>query len=92
MYDSAVVHIEKSLPNAIDMQDKARREYLLAQLYEMNNNQDTASDYYDKAIQHTTDPLMDIYANLNKAKMLKSNDPAEIDNSIATIIAHGKKR
>ncbi|HXR84661.1 MAG TPA: tetratricopeptide repeat protein [Hanamia sp.] len=91
MYDSAIGYIRNALPNAIDMADKARREYLLAQLYEMNNNQDTASDYYNKAIRNTTDPLMDIYANLNKAKMLKSKDPAEIDKSIAQLVRMSKK-
>src|SRR6185312_3468117 len=91
MYDSAIGYIRNALPNAIDMADKARREYLLAQLYEMNNNQDTASDYYNKAIRNTTDPLMDIYANLNKAKMLKSKDPAEIDKSIAKLVRMSKK-
>ena len=91
MYDSAITHIEKSLPNAIDLQDKARREYLLGQLYEMNHVQDTASEYYDRAIRHTTDPLMDIYANLNKAKMRKSSDPAEIDNSIGRLLRMAKK-
>ena len=91
MYDSAIGHIEKALPNALDVQDKARREYLLAQLYEMNNNQDTASDYYDKAMRHTTDPLMDIYANLNKAKMLQSKDPAEIEKSITTLLRMARK-
>jgi tetratricopeptide (TPR) repeat protein len=91
MYDSALVYIKKALPNAIDMADKARREYLLAQLYEMNSNQDTASDYYNKAIRNTTDPLMDIYANLNKAKMLKSKDPAEIDKSISQLVRMSKK-
>ncbi len=36
---------------------------------------------------------MDIYANLNQAKMLKSNDPAEIDKSIARLLhmAHKDK-
>ncbi len=77
----------------MDLQDQARREYLLAQLYEMNNSQDTASDFYNLAIKHTTDPLMDIYANLNQAKMLKSDDPAEIDKSIARLLhmAHKDK-
>jgi len=91
MYDSAIGYIERALPNAIDMADKARREYLLGQLYEMNGKQDTASDYYDKAIRNTTDPLMDIYANLNKAKMLKSKDPAEIDNSISRLLRMARK-
>ena len=91
MYDSAIGYIQNALPNAIDMADKARREYLLAQLYEMNGNQDTASDYYDKAIRNTTDPLMDIYANLNKAKMLKGKDPVEIDNSISRLLRMARK-
>ncbi len=91
MYDSAIVHLDNSLPNTIDMADRARREFLLAQLNEINKNLDTASDYYDKAIRHTTDPLMDIYANLNKAKMLKSKDSAEIDRSIAVLLHMAKK-
>ncbi|HET7117905.1 MAG TPA: hypothetical protein VFI29_15525 [Hanamia sp.] len=91
MYDSAIVYIKNALPNAIDVADKARREYLLAQLYELNHHQDTASYYYDKAIKLTTDPLMDIYANLNKAKMLKSQDPAEIDKSIARLLHMARK-
>jgi len=91
MFDSAVIHMQNALPNAMDMQDKARREFLIAQLYEMQNNQDTASDYYDKAMKHTTDPLMDIYANLNKAKMLKSNEPQEIAKSINTLLRMAKK-
>ena len=91
MYDSAIGYIEEALPNAIDLADAARREYLLAQLYEMNDEQDIASDYYDKAIKHTTDPLMDIYANLNKAKMLKSKDRDEIDRSIARLLRMARK-
>ncbi|MDQ2719681.1 MAG: tetratricopeptide repeat protein [Bacteroidota bacterium] len=91
MYDSAVIHMVEALPNAMDEEDKARREYLIAQLYEMNHKQDTASEYYDKVIRHTTNPLMDIYANLNKAKMLKSKDPSEIDKSIGRLLHMAKK-
>jgi tetratricopeptide (TPR) repeat protein len=91
MYDSAIVHMVNALPEAIDIEDKARREYLIAQIYEMNHQQDTASDYYSKAIKNTTDPLMDIYANLNKAKMLKSTDPAEIEKSINRLLHMAKK-
>ena len=91
MYDSTLIHLQNSLPNTIDMEDRARREYLLAQLNEINKNLEAASDYYDKAIRHTTDPLMDIYANLSKAKMLKSKDPAEIDKSIITLLRMAKK-
>lgn len=91
MYDSAVSYIEDAMPNALDLADKARREYLLAQLYERSGKQDIASDYYDKAIKHTTDPLMDIYANLNKAKMLQSKDPDEIERAITRLLRMGRK-
>lgn len=91
MYDSAISHIEAGMPNAMDISDKARREYLLAQLYEMKGSQDTASEYYNRAMRHTTDPLMDIYANLNKAKMLKSHEPAEIAKSIHTLLLMARK-
>ncbi|MGN6803096.1 MAG: tetratricopeptide repeat protein [Ginsengibacter sp.] len=91
MYDSAIAYIQNSMPNALDLQDQARREFLLAQLYERSNKPDTDTNYYDLAIRHTTDPLMDIYANLNEAKMLKSNDPAEIDKSIARLVRMAHK-
>jgi tetratricopeptide (TPR) repeat protein len=91
MYDSAIAYIQNSIPNSLDLQDQARREFLLGQLYEMNHKQDTAKNYYNLAIRHTTDPLMDIYANLNQAKMLKSNDPAEIDRSVARLVHMARK-
>jgi tetratricopeptide (TPR) repeat protein len=85
MYDSSMLHLQNTLPITIDLQDQARREFLLAQLNEMSGSLDTASSYYNAAIHHTVDPLMDIYANLNKAKMLKSTDPEEIDRSIQVL-------
>jgi hypothetical protein len=91
MYDSAIIHIEKGLPNSIDNDDKARREYLLAQLYEAKDVQDTARNYYDLAIKHTTNPLMDIYANLSKAKMLKTGDPDEIKSAINRLVSMSRK-
>jgi len=57
-YDSAAVHLEKAISNADDKQDKSRREFLLAQLYEMNGQTDKASEYYGKASKHTVDPLV----------------------------------
>ena len=91
MYDSSLNHLSNSLGNVANIEEQARREFLIAQLFEITHKQDEAKDYYDKAMHHTTDPLMDIYANLNKAKMLRSNDPAEIDKSIATLAHMAKK-
>ncbi|HVZ96208.1 MAG TPA: tetratricopeptide repeat protein [Chitinophagaceae bacterium] len=91
MYDSSLAHLKNSMPTTLDEEDQARREFLMAQLYEQTNKPDDASAYYDKAMHHTANPLMDIYANLNKATMLRSHDPAEIDKSIANLLQMAKK-
>jgi len=68
-YDSAAAHLEKALSNADNKQDKSRWEFLLAQMYEMNGQYADATHFYALAARHTVDPVMDIYANLNSAKM-----------------------
>ena len=90
-YDSSAKHLEKALANALDKEDKSRWEFLLAQMYEMTNQPVKAFDYYTRASHHTTDPLMDIFANLNKAKMYKSTDPKELDNTIANLLKMAKR-
>ena len=91
IYDSAATHLEKALNAAADKQDKARWEYLLAQLFEMTNQPGKASQYYSKAIRYTTDPLLDIHANLNNAKIYKGNDPKEFNNTIDNLIKMARR-
>ncbi|MEO5647549.1 MAG: hypothetical protein ABIQ56_04255, partial [Chitinophagaceae bacterium] len=91
MYDSTVTHLSKALSNAADKQDLARREFLIAQLYEKTKNIEKANEYYARAIRHTVDPLMDIYARLNRAKMSKSNDPAALNNSIDNLVKMARR-
>jgi tetratricopeptide (TPR) repeat protein len=91
MYDSAAMHLEKALSAAEDKQDKARWEYLLAQLFEIKKEPQKASQYYTKAMRHTTDPLMDIYANLSNAKIYRSNDPKEFNNTIDNLVRMAKR-
>ena len=91
MYDSAAYHLEKALSAAEDKQDKARWEFLLAQLFEITRQPEKASQYYSKAIRHTTDPLLDIYANLNNAKIYRSNDPEEYNKTIDNLVKMAKK-
>ena len=92
IYDSAAVHLEKALSNADDKEDKSRREFLLAQLYELTGQVDKATDYYAKASHHTVDPLMDIYAQLNSAKMYRNGGNAkELSSSIATLLKMAKR-
>jgi len=92
IYDSAAIHLEKAISNADDKLDKSRREFLLAQLYELSGNTGKASEYYGKASKHTVDPLMDIYAQLNEAKMYRSGDNIkELNNSISNLARMGRR-
>ena len=92
LYDSTAVHLEKALSTADNKQDQSRWEFLLAQLYEKSGNYDKASAYYSKASKHTVDPLMDIHARLNDAKMMRNNsNPKELDKAIDNLAKMGKR-
>ncbi|MEO6729786.1 MAG: hypothetical protein ABIN01_01120 [Ferruginibacter sp.] len=91
IFDSTATYLEKSLSNADTKQDLSRSEFLLAQLYEITGQFDKATNFYQKVSVHTVDPLMDIHARLNNAKMLKSTNPEELANSINTLVKMSKK-
>ncbi len=91
MFDSSATYLEQALSNTETIEDRARAEYLLAQLYEISHRFDQATIYYNKASIHTTDPLMDIYAQLNNAKMIKGMDSVERKKGIDNLIRMSKK-
>lgn len=73
-YDSAAHFLELALDNAEDIQEKARWEYLLAQLSEINEKPAEADEWYDKVITHTTDPIMEAYARINRIRLISGDD------------------
>ncbi|MGE5109178.1 MAG: hypothetical protein ACM3H8_16690 [Sphingobacteriales bacterium] len=92
-WDSAAVHYEKALDNAINRQDLARREYLLAQLLTKANDPKKASNYFNKSSNHTTNLLMAIHADLNEAQLLRGTDDKDILSTINDLLkmAHRDK-
>lgn len=64
-YDSSAFYLEKSLSNAANRSEKARWEYLIAQMYQLAENYDDANRMFLQAIKHSTNPLIDVYAHLN---------------------------
>lgn len=91
-YDSAAYHLERGLTAAPTKHDLGRWEFLLAQMNEKNGNYEAASDYYAKAAKHTVDPIMEIFANLNDAKMMRGDgDPKQLDASIANLLRMARK-
>lgn len=91
-YDSSAYHLEEALSTAENKQDLARWEYLLAQMYEMTGEHEKASRYYGRASKHTVNPVLDIFARLNDAKMFrKDGNTKELGNSISRLLQMAKK-
>ncbi|MBC7903772.1 MAG: tetratricopeptide repeat protein, partial [Gemmatimonadaceae bacterium] len=72
LFDSAAAHLENAMSNAANQQEKARWEYLIAQLYEKSGKQELSLKYYERSIKHTIDPVMEVYALLNSIR--RNND------------------
>ena len=91
-FDSSAVHLQKALSNADTKDDKSRWEYLLAQMFEVTGKFDEASEYYLKAAHQTSNPILDIYARLSEAKMLRNTSNfKELDNTILNLLKMAKK-
>lgn len=74
IYDSAAFYLEKVVDNAENNQEQARWEYLIAQLHERGGKPDLAQKFYNRAIRHTIDPVLEVYALLNSIRQDKNNE------------------
>ena len=90
-WDSAAAHLSLALDAAGTKQEKARWEYLIGQLYEKSGQLQNAETYYNRAIVHTTDPIMDIYARLNLIRINKEGGDNYIDQNIAELMKMARR-
>jgi len=72
VYDSAAFYLSNALNEADDRQDKARWEYLIGQMYALSGKNDLAVKYFERSINHTVDPVMEVYARLNALRLNNS--------------------
>lgn len=91
MWDSTAFHLNLALGNATNKQEKARWEYLIGQLYERTGKYKEAEKFYAKAISHTTDPVLEIYARLNSIRTNKDGGENYIDENIAALLKMAKR-
>ncbi len=92
-WDSSATHLIKALDLARNKQERARWEYLAAQMFERSRNPEQAAVYYSKSIGHTTDPVMDVYARLNLVRIQKGQDDKEdyIAKNIAELLKMARR-
>jgi outer membrane protein assembly factor BamD (BamD/ComL family) len=91
MWDSSAAHLVQALDRAATSQEKARWEYLAAQMFELSGKSEEAEKYYTRSITHTTDPVMDIYARLNLVRINKEGGENYIDNNIAGLLKMARR-
>lgn len=91
VWDSAAVHLSNALGNAKTKQERARWEYLIAQMYERSEKPESAKKFYAKAISHTTDPVMEVYARLNTVRVTKDTSSNYIDKNISELLKMAKR-
>jgi hypothetical protein len=70
-WDSAAHHLALALNNTTDQGEKARWEYLIAQLYERSDQPVASKLWYEKAASHTLDPGLEVFARLNAIRQNK---------------------
>jgi predicted negative regulator of RcsB-dependent stress response len=91
MWDSSATHLVQALDNATNLQEKARWEFLAAQLFEMAGNFKESEKYYTRVSTHTTDPIMDIYARLYAIRVNKDEGERTIEKNVAELLKMAKR-
>ncbi len=91
MWDSSAFHLTNALSNAANRNEKARWEYLIAQMYERSNRLTDAQAFYAKVISHTTDPVLEIYARLSSIRVNKEGGDNYIQKNIDELLKMGRR-
>ena len=91
IYDSSASYLSKSLDLAQGGQEKARWEYLIAQMYQLSKKNDESVKFYERAMAHTSDPIMDVYARLNSIRIKKSDKKNYLQENIDELLKMAKR-
>ncbi len=90
-YDSAAINIIKALENTDNKFEKARWEYLSAQLLEKAGKDSASIKWYEKSIQHTSDPIMEVYARLKIVALSTESKPNALQDNLNQLLLLAKK-
>ncbi len=91
-YDSSAHYLSKALDEADNKQEEARWEFLIGQMYQVAGDSEKAINYYNKAIKHTHDPVMDVFARLNSIRINRSgNQKNFLQQNIDELLKLAKK-
>lgn len=90
-FDSAAHYLEKALEQAENREEKARWEFLIGQLYERCGKHPEAQHFFEQAVKHSLDPVLEVYARLNIIRQNKGNDEKIIQQNIDALLKMARK-
>ncbi|HEY1202298.1 MAG TPA: hypothetical protein VGE79_15015, partial [Niastella sp.] len=90
VYDSAAIYLEQALPNAENREETSRWLYLIGQMYERANKPADAGKFYEKAVGHTLNPVLEVYARLNAIRQNKGDEKV-IQENINELVRMARK-
>lgn len=90
-WDSTAFYLQKALVNAPNKTELARWEYLLGQLYQLQNLPAAASAMFNKAKNHTTDPVLYIHARIYEAQLVQNNNTDPLQQTLNDLLLLSRK-
>lgn len=90
-WDSAAAHLILALDGAETKREKARWEYLIAQMLERSGNTAEAAAHYAEAVSSTPDPVMEVYGRLNLVRINKDGGENAVDKNVAELLKMAKR-
>lgn len=90
-YEDAADHLLQALDNASAKQEKARWEYLAGQLYQLAHKETKAIQLFERSIQHTVDPLLEVYGRMNIVAMAAATRENAIQQNLDELLKMAKR-
>jgi hypothetical protein len=92
-YDSAAYYLEGTMSTCINNSERARKYFLIAQLYAQKGKAEKSESFFEKSISLTTDPIMETYARIQQIGLGSNGKNADkkIESSIQSLLLMAKK-
>lgn len=90
-YAASADHLLQALGNADGKFETARWEYLAGQMYALAGQDQQAIKQFERSIQHTTDPLMEVYARLNIVALASGTQQNSLQQNLDELLRMAKR-
>ncbi len=90
-WDSAAAHLSAALDGDYPKLEKARWRYLIAQMLERCGKTAEAAGMYQKVVEGTPDPVMEVYARLKTVRLSKVGGEDATDKNLAELLKMARR-